>query len=64
MHQKHTNIGNKCLNDAPQHNHLLTQIAAQTTQDGNTVMTNLAGVPAPNEDPDVLAPFLELNGTV
>ena len=63
MNRNHANIGTNYINDAPQHNHLLTHIAAETTQVGHTDPTKLVVLPAPNKSPDVLTPLLELNAT-
>ena len=64
VNRNHANNGTKYINDPPQHNHLLTHIASETTQVGHTDPTKLVVVPAPKESPDVLAPLLELNATV
>ena len=64
VHRDQANVGTKCNNYPPQHNHLLTHITAEAIQDGNTDPTKLAVVSARNEGPGVLALLIKLNATV
>ena len=64
LHRHHTNIWTKCVNDTPQHNHLLTHVSNEPIQYCHGHPTELTAVPATKEHPSVLTPLHKFNSAI